>query len=54
MKGAWKQNGDDMFCLLEPNSQQTYDAYSGPIPEDDEESKSNCYYIDFTAENHQI
>ena len=54
MKGAWKKNGDNMFCLLEPNSQQTDDAYSGSIPEEDEESNNYCYYFDFTADNDQI
>ena len=53
MKGAWKTNGDDMFCLLEPNSRQTDDAYSVPIPEEDEESSSDCYFIDFSSDNDQ-
>ena len=48
-KGAWKKNAydneDDIFCLLEANSGRN-DADVDTFAED-EESKSNCYYIDF-------
>ena len=54
MKGAWKENGNDMFRFLEPNNRETVDPYSGPIPDDDEESKNDCYYIDFTPDDDQI
>ena len=54
MTGAWKVNGDNMFCLLEPNSRQTEDAYSVPIPEDNEKSNTDCYFIDFSSDNDQI
>ena len=48
-KGAWKENGNDMFCLLEPNSQYTNDSDFDTFADIDEESNNNCYYIDFNT-----
>ena len=57
-KGAWKknvyENEDDMFCLLEPNSRVTGGGQFDTFAEVDEESNSNCYYIDFIDDHDQI
>ena len=42
-KGAWKTNDNgDMFCLFEPNSDSDSDTFAAV----DEETNSNCYYIE--------
>ena len=45
-KVTWKENGNDMFCLLERNSQYTKDSDLDTFVQVDEESNNNCYYID--------
>ena len=40
-KGAWKENGNDMFCLLEPNSQYTKDSDLDAFVQVDKESNNN-------------
>ena len=53
-KGAWKKNeNDDMFCLLEPDDQQMDGNDFDTFAEDDEETNSNCYYIEFEATTSQ-
>ena len=46
LKGAWKTNDNgDMFRLFEPNSDSDSDTFAAV----DEETNSNCYYIDLTT-----
>ena len=45
--GGWKENGDKMIRLHDPTGQSMdnseFDSFA------DQESKSNCYYIDFST-----
>ena len=54
-KGAWKKNvydnENDLFCLLEPNSSHATNSNFDAFAVEDEESNSDCYFIDFTADD---
>ena len=57
-KGAWKkndyENDSDMFCLLEPESEQQEHGDFDEFMDEDEETNSICYYIDLATYNNQI
>ena len=43
-----------MFCLLEPCADQEKGGDFDAFAEEDEETNSNCYYIDFIGDDGQV